>query len=350
MPKGDNDMPKKIRRPILVDGVQCWVCGNTEQEYAENVAKLFQRQSGISAEKAATKEVLLKDYLRGFVDTYKSRQQELTMRNREQIIKKHINPRVGEMRLSEITTATFQKWFDELADLGYKKETVLKIKNILNPALDSAVEDGLLPRNPLRSSRIVIHAKDGEKHKAIPPEKMKRVREGLMDLPEMLRLLTALLSYEGLRLEEVLGLQWQDVDFENKLLHVRRAVVHSSRNQPIVKEPKTKASKRTVPLAEPLANLLTAGKPDEFIIGGERPISYQQYKRMFRKIQDAFDLSGYTAHDFRDTCATEWHEHGMSMDGIAKMLGHANSAVTEKHYVKFRDAAMTDAKKIMDAV
>ena len=252
-------MPKKIRRPILVDSVQCWVCGNTEQEYAENVAKLFQRQSGISAEKAATKEVLLKDYLRGFVDTYKSCQQELTMRNREQIIKKHINPRVGEMRLSEITTATFQKWFDELADLGYKKETVLKIKNILNPALDSAVEDGLLARNSLRSSRIVIHAKDGEKHKAIPPEKMKRVREGLMDLPEMLRLLTALLSYEGLRQEEVLGLQWQDVDFENKLLHIRRAVVHSSRNQPIVKEPKTKASKRTVPLAEPLANLLTVG-------------------------------------------------------------------------------------------
>ena len=94
----------------------------------------------------------------------------------------------------------------------------------------------------------------------------------------------------------------------------------------------------------------TLGKPDEFIIGGERPISYQQYKRMFRKIQDAFDLSGYTAHDFRDTYATEWHEHGMSMDGIAKMLGHANSAVTEKHYVKFRDAAMTGAKKIMDAV
>ena len=80
-----------------------------------------------------------------------------------------------------------------------------------------------------------------------------------MDLPEMLRLLTALLSYEGLRLEEVLGLQWQDVDFENKLLHIRRAVVHSSRNQPIVKEPKTKASKRTAPLAEPLANLLTVG-------------------------------------------------------------------------------------------
>ena len=94
MPKGDNDMPKKIRRPILVDGIQCWVCGNTEQEYAENAAKLFQRQSDIPAEKAATKEVLLKDYLRGFVDTYKSRQQELTMRNREQIIRVYLKTRI----------------------------------------------------------------------------------------------------------------------------------------------------------------------------------------------------------------------------------------------------------------
>ena len=38
------------------------------------------------------------------------------------------------------------------------------------------------------------------------------------------------------------------------------------------------------------------------------------------------------------------------MDGIAKMLGHASSAVTEKHYVKIRDVGMNDAKKIMDAV
>ena len=350
MPKGDNDMPKKIRRPIMIDGVKCWICGDNEQEYAENAAKLFQRQSDIPAEKTETKEILLKDYLRGFVDTYKSRQQELTMRNREQIIRKHINPRIGELKLTEITTAMFQRWFDELASAGYKKETVLKIKNTLNPALDSAVEDGLIARNPLRSKRIVIHAEDGENHKAIPPKKMKQVRDGLAALPEISKLLAALLSYEGLRLEEVLGLQWQDVDFENKLLHVRRAVVHPSRNQPIVKIPKTKSSVRTVPLAEPLAELLTAGTPDEFIIGGKQPISYQQYKRAFRKIQNAFDLSGYTAHDFRDTCATEWHEHGMPMDGIAKMLGHASSAVTEKHYVKFRGAGMNDAKKIMDAV
>ena len=94
----------------------------------------------------------------------------------------------------------------------------------------------------------------------------------------------------------------------------------------------------------------TAGAPDEFIVGGKQPLCYQQYKRALRKIQNAFDLSGYTAHDFRDTCATEWHEHGMPMDGIAKMLGHASSAVTEKHYVKFRDVGMNDAKKIMDAV
>ena len=39
MPKGDNDMPKKIRRPILVDGVTHWVCGNNEQEYAENIIR-----------------------------------------------------------------------------------------------------------------------------------------------------------------------------------------------------------------------------------------------------------------------------------------------------------------------
>ena len=61
-----------------------------------------------------------------------------------------------------------------------------------------------------------------------------------------------------------------------------------------------------------------AGRPRtrDFSFGGKRPVSYQQYK----------------------------HEHGMPMDGIVKMLGHANTTVTEKHYVKFRDAAMSNAK------
>ena len=61
-----------------------------------------------------------------------------------------------------------------------------------------------------------------------------------------------------------------------------------------------------------------AGRPRTRDFSFQRlcPIGYQQYK----------------------------HEHGMPMDGIVKMLGHANTTVTEKHYVKFRDAAMSNAK------
>ena len=39
MPKGDNDMPKKIRRPLTINGVNLWISGNNEQEYAENIIR-----------------------------------------------------------------------------------------------------------------------------------------------------------------------------------------------------------------------------------------------------------------------------------------------------------------------
>lgn len=98
---------------------------------------------------------LLKDYLPTFFDVFKNKQRTITKLNRDRIAKNHILPKFGEWPLNKITTMELQKWFDELAN-SYSHETILKIKNILNPALDAAVEDGYIQRNPLNSSRIHI--------------------------------------------------------------------------------------------------------------------------------------------------------------------------------------------------
>ena len=98
---------------------------------------------------------MLGDYLQSFVKIFKSDQESLTVINRDRIIKNHIIPRFGSTRLDKLTVTALQQWFNELA-AGYSKETILKIKNTLSPALDSAVEDGYLQRNPLKSNRISI--------------------------------------------------------------------------------------------------------------------------------------------------------------------------------------------------
>ena len=69
---------------------------------------------------------------------------------------------------------------------------------------------------------------------------------------------------------------------------------------------------------------------------GETPLSYSEARRVFEKIRTRFDIKDYSAHDFRDTCATEWREKGIPLDVIARLLGHAKTDTTERKYVKYR--------------
>ena len=76
----------------------------------------------------------------------------------------------------------------------------------------------------------------------------------------------------------------------------------------------------------------------------------KQQKLAFDRIRKTFGLEDYSAHDFRDTCATEWREAGMSIETISKILGHANSTVTEKCYVKFREKSLDEARGVMNMI
>lgn len=90
----------------------------------------------------------------------------------------------------------------------------------------------------------------------------------------------ALQALHPLRLEEVLGLKWMDIDTLGQVINVRRAVTHPQRNQPQVKETKTEASRRQIDLVPQIIPYLQRGRADEFVLGGENPLTYTQTRRM----------------------------------------------------------------------
>ena len=345
-------MAKRIQQRVTINGETRWISGATQQElfdaYLAQAVKAGVVVSPQAQEPRASGAPLFGSYLTHFVNTYKSRQQTLTVQGRQRMIKKHILPRLGHLPIDEIRTADIQVWFDELCDQNYARETILKIRHIISPAFDSAVEDELIARNPLKSRRLTINTQKGGHHQAIPPEKMSEVRASLHLLPQREKHMAALLCYTGMRLEEVVGLRWEDIDFAAGRIHIQRAVVHPSRNQPEVKPPKTKTSTRTIPLHSQLAAHLHPVVATGFVLGGEKPLTYQQQKRSFDKIRKTFSMGNFSAHDFRDTCATEWQERGMPLAIISRLLGHASSTVTEKCYVKFREDALQNAQAIME--
>ena len=359
-PEGDDDMTKRIKQQVQLNGTQHWITGQTIGDLLNSYLSLCLSQGVVAPPIAVERQPvssspLFGAYLKNFNEIYKSKQQSLTKTSREQIAKNHIIPKWGRSPIDSIKTSDLQLWFNDLESQGYSHETLLKIKNNMNPALDAAVEDGYISRNPLRSTRLNIGGAETVHHKAIPSDKMKEIRIQISDIEDdRVRRMATLLCNTGMRLEEILGLKWEDIDFIDNWIYIQRAVVHPTRNMPEVKCPKSVSSKRRVPLTNTIKIQLGQKYSSGFVLHSDDkdtrkcPLSYTEARRCVKKIKDLFGLQGYSAHDFRDTCATEWREAGVPTDIIARLLGHTKSDITENRYVKYRDEIFQGVRDIME--
>lgn len=349
--KGDNDMSKRIGQKVTVNGKEHWIHGYSVQELFDNYVNLMVREGLIEWVDQDVDIPCFGDYVRTYYDTFKQEQESNTVINRERVLKNHILPQFGDKRIDRIKTMDIQKYFTELGR-KYSRETILKIKNIMRPVFEAAVEDCLITRNPMSSSRLEIGGRETVHHRAISKEKMDEIKQTAESLPENEKILAGLLCYTGLRFEEILGLRWDDIS--DGWITIKRAVVHPTRNMPEVKSPKTKTSERRIPVAPELQKLLNNGlEKVGYLLASskdrtcETPLSYTEARRLFDKIRYRFDIRDHTAHDFRDTCATEWREKGMPLDVIARILGHSKTETTEKRYVKYRTDILNKAKELM---
>lgn len=161
------------------------------------------------------------------------------------------------------------------------------------------------------------------------------------------RAFLALHALHPLRPEEVLGLLWRDLDFSAQTIHIERAVTHPSRNAPLVKETKTQASRRTINLVPQIIPLLERGAEDEFVLGGEKPLSYSMVRKMCERIQRQTGFEErITPRRFRTTVLTDLYDATKDIKQAQRAAGHTTAAMTLKHYVKGREENANTATPI----
>lgn len=147
----------------------------------------------------------------------------------------------------------------------------------------------------------------------------------------------AIQALHPLRLEEVLGLKWEDVDTRNKVLHIRRAVTHPTRNQPEIKSTKTETSTRDVGLSEVAIQYLVPGKSTDFVFGEGKPLTYQQVRRMCNRIKaDTGFEENITPIRFRTTVLTDIYDKTKDVKAAQMAAGHASPRMTMERYAKGR--------------
>jgi integrase len=140
--------------------------------------------------------------------------------------------------------------------------------------------------------------------------------------------LVALLIFTGIRRGEALGLQWEDIDFDRKLINIRRSVRFVG-NKGYIGPTKSKAGVRLIPLEPQLEDILMVLPPDsKYILGnGEFPITEMTYKRGWERICRTIDMHGATAHVLRHI----YHDGG-DPPGHQYSADHCRALGHQHHY------------------
>ena len=254
----------------------------------------------------------------------------------------------GDKPIEDITINDIQDYFNSMQHLS--KVTIKGHKVFLTQIFDSAVEDEIIAKNPVRSQRLTNPGKESKGVHALPIEHMIDIMEniGRMSNPYE-ALYVALPFYVGLRREEVLGLRWEDIDWQHKRIHIQRAITYPI-NQPIIKPPKTKSGNRLIAIPDPVYELLLSVRKQEgfvFLDEGGILFTQERLKIFARTVNEHIDLHGAGMRELRKCFATIRHAAGTPDKLLQTEIGHSSYSTTQSFYINMEISQMEEYRNSM---
>lgn len=291
-----------------------------------------------------SEDVTLDAWFDYWINVKKRAVRTITVRNNTVIYNLHIHPMLGNKLLSEITTAHCQILLNVMADKGLKTSTIRLTESVLKGLLESAVQYDIITKNPCNKA-----VKSDIGRKSVPRQ--------ALTIDEQVKLCKAiegtvyeyqyrLLLQTGLRIGELIGLRWSDIDFKERTLKVRRSAEYIAGKWEFG-EPKTNAGKRMIPLTDEAALILQAQFQknkrqkvvnaewvDSVFINRNGTLIFAScYIADLKKKSLMADIPIISPHILRHTFATRCIEAGMQPKTLQAILGHSNITMTLNLYV-----------------
>lgn len=308
----------------------------------------------------------LNEHFNNFLEIIKSRVAEQTFNSYEMILRVHIRPKIGELKLTNIKILTVQKVYSEMQVKGLSPRTVRYAHSVFSMALSKAVELGYIVNNPCNYAELPHQNK--KETKAFSPEQAQNFLQAAKDDRHGLIFEIALSS--GMRPEEYLSLCWKDIDFEKGTATVQRALVWRKGGGFKFAEPKTAKSRRTVPLPKSILPRLKEHKRQQleqrlkigaayekhdlvFASAVGKPLHYRNLtQRHYEKILERAGMkgTGFVLYSLRHSCATLLLSAGENPKIVAERLGHTSVKMTldtYSHVLPDMQQAATDKLETM---
>nr|WP_295607434.1 site-specific integrase [uncultured Terrisporobacter sp.] len=305
-------------------------------------------------------EIILQDFLLDFLEKYKMNLSITTYNCYMRICKKYIIPLLGDIKLCDIRPIHIQNYVDDLLDL-LTPQTIKVHLNILNLALKRAYRLKLIKENVVQFVEVPKNKK--YKNEIYNAEDMKKLleksRETSLELPIILA------SGLGLRISEILGLTWNNIDFNDFTITIDKITVRD-KGQVILKEPKTEASIRTISAPKEIILMLKQLKKDRLAakLRGEKshrelifydknlnPIAQDVLSKKFRYFLQENNLKHIRFHDLRHSHVTMLIDAKVPIKVISERVGHSNVNTTLNIYSHaLREMDQEASDKISDTL
>ena len=293
-------------------------------------------------------ETNFKIYAASWMNTYKKgKLKPRTWQTYNQYLTAQLFPAFGGMNIEDITAKDVQAYLN--ANKEQAGKSLKNYLNLLKQILDSAVEDKIIEENPAASSRIFNPSDKKTPRKALSVDQLKEIIDAMHRMGNCEeKLLLALFIHTGARRGEVLGLRWEDIDFDKKFVHIRRNNTQITGEGAHIGTTKTKNGARGVPFGDHFKELLLPFRSTGYVFGGEKPFQSWDYDKLMRRLNKRVNLYGATAHTLRHTYLTMLAGEGVDLKTLQTIAGHANIQTTMDIYVSPRTDKIMAAGETMD--
>ena len=323
-------------------------------------AFLTELDGGLSADFG---RVYLRDFAKVWLRQIERTREYNTWRKYEGIVRLHVVPVLGHLRVDRIGHADIQRCVDAVVDQG-KRSTAESLRNVLSAMCKLAVRRRLLTANPVVD--IALPPAERRQYVTLSAEEARRLLDVCRTGPAPQRRvypIVHLLLHAGLRRGEALGLQWGAVNFTAGTLDVRQQVKRAKGG--IAVGPTKTRDRRIVHVGQPAMAVLAEHKRAQDALRRELGPAYIDQGFVFtapdarqrahgspirpttlwRWIKDAFAAAGLSLrlHDLRDTSATLALAAGVDLKVISDRLGHSSIVMTADRYIHPRESTMRDA-------
>jgi integrase len=317
--------------------------GKTRREVDEKLTKAkADRDGGLVFD---VDNLTVGDYLDRWVnDSVRGTVRQRTWERYEQIVRVHLKPGLGRVKLKNLTSTHARALYREKLDTGLAPRTVNYIHTTLSKALKDAVADGLIPRNVAAGVKAPRPKK--KEIRPLSPERAKVFLEAARGDRFEAAYVVAL--HCGLREGEILGLKWSDVDLNIGTLQVRRTLSEARAGHRF--EPPKNGKGRSIRLTpqsaealrshlerqlEEIDNLGDLYRDQGLVFPSQvgTPMNARNLTaRSFKRVLTRAGLRDLRFHDLRHTFATLMLQNGEHPKVVQEMLGHATIAITMDTY------------------